>query len=120
MTYSSRRARARIKSRTEARSERLIRTLVAGCGGTAAALELYYFSREPGMIEMMRGIVAMPEETRAALEAFIALARDPKSIAANWTLHGALTLASTETSKTIALARYVVENDGDDPARVLS
>jgi hypothetical protein len=120
MTYSSRRARARLKSRTKAKSEHLIRTLVAGCGGTAEALEFYYLSREPGMIEMMRGIIGMPEETRAALEAFIALARDPKSIEANWTLHGALTLVSPETSKTIALARYVAENDSDDPARMLN
>jgi hypothetical protein len=120
MTYSSRRARAHVKSRFEARSERLIRTLVAGCGGTAEVLEFYYWSREPGMIEMMRGIVAMPEETRAALEAFIALARDPKSIGANWTLHGALTLASPETSKTIALARYAAENDGEDSARMVN
>lgn len=120
MTNSVRRGCARAKANTKARSERLIRTLAAECGSPAEVLELYYWSREPGMIEMMRGIVAMPEAVRAALEAFIALARDPKSIEANMNPHGALTLVSPETSKSIALAKYVAENDGDDPVRTLN
>jgi len=33
---------------------------------------------------------------------------------------GALTLTSPETSKTLALAQYVAENDGEDPARLLN
>ena len=51
---------------------------MAGCGNPAEALELYYWSREPGLIEIIRGIATMPESTRAAIEAFIALARDTK------------------------------------------
>ena len=120
MGYSSSRPRARSKPRRQSRSERLIRMLVAGCGGTASVLELYYWSREPGMIDIMRGIVAMPEETRAAFEAFLALARDPKSIEAAISATGVLTLASPETSKAIALARYVAETEGDDSAMMLN
>ena len=120
MGRSSSRSRARAKPRRESRSERLIRMLVAGCGSPASVLELYYWSREPGMIDVMRGIVAMPEETRAAFEAFLALARDPKSIEASMSPEGVLTLASPETSKTIALARYVAENEGDDGAMMLN
>lgn len=119
MTHSRGRASTRVKPRIKARSRRLIRTLVAGCGSTAAVLELYYWSREPGMIEMMRGVIAMPEQTRAALEAFIALARDPKSIEANLNPAGALTLSSPETSKTLALAQYIAEN-GEDASRMLN
>lgn len=120
MTQSLRRAAARVNPRIEARSERLIRTLVAGCGSPAEVLELYYWSREPGMIEIMRGIVAMPEASRAAFEAFIALARDPKSIEASLNPDGRLTFASPEVPKTIALARYVAENDGDEPVQMLN
>ncbi len=120
MGQASSRSRARIKPRRESRSERVIRMLIAGCGGPASVLELYYWSREPGMIEIMRGIVAMSEETRAAFEAFIALARDPKSIEACMSETGALTLASPETSKALALARYVAEQDGDDGAVTLN
>ena len=120
MGYSSSRAQARIKPRKESRSERLIRMLVAGCGSPASVLELYYWSREPGMIDIMRGIVAMPEEARAALEAFLALARDPKSIEAGISPSGVLTLAAPETSKAIALASYLAENDSDDGAVMLN
>ena len=120
MTPSSRRVRTRLTSRAKIRSERVIRMLVAGCGSPAEVLELYYWSREPGMIEIVRGVVAMPEETRAALEAFIALAREPKSIEATMNPHGTLTLASPEASKTIALAQYVAENDSDEAPRMLN
>jgi hypothetical protein len=120
MTHSSRRATARVNPRIQARSERLIRTLVAGGGSPAKVLELCYWSREPGMIEIMRGIAAMREESRAALEAFIALARNPKSIAASLDPDGTLTLVSPEVPKSIALARYVSENGGDEPLQKLN
>jgi hypothetical protein len=113
MTHSRRREPAGVSPRIEARSRRLIRALVDGCGSPAAVLELYYWSREPGMIEMMRGIIAMPEDTRAALEAFLALALDPKSIEATLKADGVLTLAAPGTSKTLALAQYVAENEGE-------
>lgn len=72
------------------------------------------------MIEIMRGIMAMPEGARAALEAFIALARDPKSIEATMHPQGSLTLSSLETSSTIALATYVAENCDDDAQPILN
>jgi hypothetical protein len=98
-----------------AATERLIRTLVAGCSSPAEALELYYWSREPGLIEVVRGIVTMPEDTRAAIEAFIALARDAKSIKAVLDARGVLTLASVEAARTVALAQYAAEEDEDAP-----
>jgi hypothetical protein len=120
MTRSSLRAGVRGKRRIHRRSERMIRILVADCGSPAAVMELYYWSREPGMIEIMRGIVAMAEETRAALEAFIAMARDPKAIGASLNPDGVLTFASADVSQTIALARYVADNDSEDSARMFN
>ena len=117
MARLSRRARARVQPRREANSERLIRMLVSACGSAAGLLELYYWSREPGMIDIVRGIAAMPEQTRAVCEAFIALAGDPRSIEATLDARGVLTLASPGVSKTIALAAYVAENDSEDSAR---
>lgn len=72
------------------------------------------------MLDIVRGIAAMPEQTRAAFEAFIALAGDPKSIEAALDRRGALTLASPEASKTIALATYAAENESEDSARMLN
>jgi hypothetical protein len=90
--------------------------LAAACGSPAGLLELYYWSREPGMIDIVRALAAMPEPTRAACEAFIALAGDPRQIEATLDPRGGLTLASPEVSKTIALAAYAAANESDEPA----
>ncbi len=105
-------------SRQQAAIERLIRAIVGGCATPAEALELYYWSREPGLIEIIRGIAAMPEETRASLEAFLALARGGKEVTGNLNRLGVLTLTSAEATKTVALAQYATE--GDDAPRVLN
>jgi len=112
---SARSRRSNTRSSHDPATERLIRTLVEGCGSPAEALELYYWSREPGLIEVIRGIATMPENTRAAIEAFVALARDTRSITAELDSRGVLTLASAEAARTVALARYAVEDDEDAP-----
>jgi hypothetical protein len=109
------RKRSNVRLSSDPATEHLIRTLVAGCGSPAQALELYYWSREPGLIEVIRGIATMPEETRAAIEAFIALARDTRSVKAELNSRGVLTLASAEAARTVALAQYAAEEDEDAP-----
>jgi len=101
-------------------NERLIRTLAACCSRPAELLELYYWCKEPGLIDVVRGIATMPEETRAALEAFIALAREAKSISADLDQRGVLTLSSAEAARTVALAQYAAEDDADDLPRLLN
>jgi hypothetical protein len=61
---------------------RLLRTLAACDGDPADLLELYYWSKEPGFTQLIRAIATMPEHTRAALETFIPLARDSRSVSA--------------------------------------
>jgi hypothetical protein len=100
-----------VKSTRKTANERLVQTLVAGCGSPAQALELYYWSREPGLVEIIRGIAMMPEETRAAIEAFIALARDTKSVMAKLDHGGVLRLASVEAARTVALAQGAAADD---------
>jgi hypothetical protein len=112
---NARRKRSNVRSSKDPATERLIRTLVAGCNSPAEALELYYWSREPGLIEVIRAIATMQEDTRAAIEAFIALARDAKSIKAELDARGVLTLASAEAARTVALAQYAAEEDEDAP-----
>jgi hypothetical protein len=109
------RKRSNVRLSNDPATEHLIRTLVAGCGSPAQALELYYWSREPGLIEVIRGIATMPEETRAAIEAFIALARDTRSVKAELNSRGVLTLASAEAARRVALAQYAAEEDEDAP-----
>src|SRR6187431_1638462 len=117
---SARSRRSNTRSSHDPATERLIRTLVEGCGSPAEALELLYWSREPGLIEIIRGIATMPEGARAALEAFIALARDAKTVSATLDPRGLLTLASSEVTRTLALAEHAAENDVEGAPRLLN
>jgi hypothetical protein len=93
-------------------AEHLIQILAASTS-PAEMLELYYWSKEPGLAEVIRHIAAMPEGTRAAIEAFIALARDAKSVSADLDACGVLTLRSGEAARAIALAHYAAAEDDD-------
>jgi hypothetical protein len=109
------------KSRSRnAASDKLVRTLLAACDDPAVALELLYWSREPGLVQVIRAVAAMPEETRASLEAFVGLARDMRTVSAMLGQTGDLTLHSREVMKTVALAEYVAETETDDAPRLLN
>ena len=117
MDHTRRRTAARPKRRSA--HDLLMRTLVAGCE-PAEALEIYYWSKEPGLIEIMRAIAMMPEEARAAIEAFAALAHDQTTVNARLDVRGVLTLASVQVAKTVALAQYAAANDSDDAPNLLN
>jgi hypothetical protein len=91
-----------------------MRTLVAGCEKPADALEIYYWSKEPGLVDIIRAIAMMPEEARAAIEAFAALAHDQATVRACLDPRGVLTLASVQAARSVALAQYAAAIDIDD------
>lgn len=105
--------------RRAAAADRITRAIAAGFDNPAEAIELLYWSREPGLIDIIRAIAAMPDDTRAAVEAFLALARNAKSVSATLDQRGLLTLASSEVSRTLALAAHAAEND-EGPPRLLN
>jgi hypothetical protein len=115
-----RKSRKKTRAAKESPVERLIRTLAACCINPASLLELYYWSREPGLVEIVRGMATMPEEARSVIEAFVALARDMKSVSADIDGRGVLTLTSLEAARTVALAQYLAEDTQDDLPRVLN
>jgi len=90
---------------------RIIRSMLAECGDSARLLELFYFSREPDVLEIMRAIAALPEEARAALDAFLAVSHDPEAITAKWDGAGRLTLSSPQVGQTMAIINFCAEND---------
>jgi hypothetical protein len=118
MNAARRHRRADVRSAKRQATERLITTLAAGCDCPAKLLELYYWSKEPGLLEVIRGIAAMREDVRAAIEAFIALAGDAQSTSADLDGRGVLTLASAQAARTAALARYLAANDADELSRM--
>jgi hypothetical protein len=102
------------KSYERARA-RLLRALAACDGNPADMLELYYWSKEPGFTQLIRAIATMPEHTRAALETFIALAPDSKSVTADLDRRGVLTFCSAEAARSVALAVCVADDAEDRP-----
>jgi hypothetical protein len=90
--------------------------MLAECEDPSRLLELYYFSREPDVLDIMRAVAAMPEEARASLEAFLAMSHEPTSITAKWDAAGRLTLASPQVGQAAAIISYCAENDdGEKP-----
>jgi hypothetical protein len=114
MSYRAAASHKKTKAYGRARA-RLLRTLAACDGNPADMLELYYWSREPGFTKLIRAIGMMPECTRAALETFIALARDSKSVTAALDPCGVLTFCSAEASRSAALAMHAVNETEDRP-----
>lgn len=49
----------------------LIKTLVNGGNDTSRLLELYYWTREPGIVELIRAYLDMPERTQRSLSTFL-------------------------------------------------
>jgi len=114
-----RRRRTAAKARRKTAHDVLMRAL-AGCDKPAEALEIYYWSREPGFLEIIRAIAMMPEATRSVIEAFSALAHDQATVTAHLDSRGVLTLASEQAAKTVALAQYAAANDTDDVPHLLN
>ena len=96
----------------------LINRLASSCENPAHVLELLYWSQEPELAEMMRSIVAMPDETKRALHAFFRLAEgDLKSMSVAVNAEGDLTLSSSFVTDLLAMVETGVT---EKPARSLN
>jgi hypothetical protein len=116
MIRANLRPRPTRQANSQSRSTEILETLVAGGCEPALIVEMYYWTREPGMLDLIRAIAALPDEARSALEAFFAMSHDPAAIAAKWDTVGRLTLASPQVGQTMALMQYCAENeDGEKP-----
>lgn len=113
----AKRSRKKPQSKTERSTESLIRSLLDNRITETRVRELFYWSQEPGLLEVIRGIVTMEEKARGALETFIALTSEPKSIVAMLDASGVLRLSSAEVARTAALAHGAAE---DESPRVLN
>jgi hypothetical protein len=78
--------------------------------GLARFMELYYWSQEPGLLEIIRAVSAMPESAREALESFVAMGGDPGSVVASWTPGGRLSLEARGVGETLAVIKYLMED----------
>lgn len=71
----------------------IVRSLVTDCADPVEILELYYWSREPALTELIRAFIALSEPTRRELEQFFLATQDPQAVSAT-RQSGAITLAA--------------------------
>jgi hypothetical protein len=71
----------------------IILTLLDG-NDRARMVELHYWSQEPQLLDIMRVVVGLSEETRETLHKFLTRASDPQEIAGTADQPGRLTLSA--------------------------
>jgi hypothetical protein len=76
----------------------LVQNLIAQAGGVERLVECYYWSQEPGLVELIRAFLAMPAEVQTALRAFFAAAVARSSVTASVDTDGALILRAPEAA----------------------
>lgn len=106
------RARAIVKGENEADLREVVRSLIVQAGAAERVLECYYWTEEPGVLECLRAVVAMPPQARAAFMTFLAAAENPKSISAAVDGSGALQLFSPDAVKTMVTFFSEERSDG--------
>lgn len=85
----------------------VLKQVVEECQNPARLLELYYWSAEPDLAEVMRHYVGLSPEVRAVLFAFLVLVKgDPRAATVRITANGEMTFSSPAVAE---LARMVVE-----------
>jgi hypothetical protein len=70
----------------------VIQTLASGGADPSRLLELYYWTREPGIVELIRAYLSMPAAAQRSLGDFLLNAK-PRSIAAEVDSEGRLLLS---------------------------
>jgi len=77
----------------------VIKTIIDGGTDTSRLLELYYWTREPGIIELIRAYLDLPERTQRSLSTYLLNGR-PKSIVSSFDPQGRLILARSSAAET--------------------
>jgi hypothetical protein len=85
--------------------EALVELIIRQLDSPARVMELYYWSREPQLLDIIRSVIAMPEQTREKLEAFLSMAGDPETITAALDNSGRLSLTSSHVTDALDLMR---------------
>ena len=71
-------------------------------------MEIYYWSQEPGLSNVIRAYMSLPKRTRSVLGAFWRMAENPRLVSATIDERGRLALFSPEIVDTLAVVRKAV------------
>jgi hypothetical protein len=91
--------------RPQPKMQEVMDQIAAKCD-RARLMELYYWCREPGLLEITRAVASMPDAAREPLESFFALGGDPQSIVATWEPGGRLSLVSNNLGEALEVVGY--------------
>jgi hypothetical protein len=84
-----------------------IRSIIVECGNPARVLELYHWSLQPGFGDAVRALALLSGEKRAAIQSFLAMARDTGRIDVVMRDSGELRFSSPEVAVTLKALRTV-------------
>jgi hypothetical protein len=93
--------------RGETRMPEVVSHIVSRCDH-ARLMELYYWTQEPGLLEIIRAIAGMSESGREALESFFRLGGDPRTVTATWETDGRLVLESDNLGRALEVVTYLM------------
>jgi hypothetical protein len=96
-------------------ARKLVRQLVETIDDPARAIELYYWSREDDLCQIMRGVIAMRPQTRAALRGFLAMSRKPEEIQATFDELGRMIFSSDEVTDMLQTSKPGAKRHGQGP-----
>ena len=101
---TSRPARPRVPRPDDHDLTDLLQKVVKRCDDPARLFELYYWSQEPELAEVMRQFIAMPDEARSALGAFFSMAKGHvESVTVAVSPAGEVTLSSPVVSELMGM-----------------
>jgi hypothetical protein len=81
-------------------------------------IELYYWSRKPGVLGLIRAFVSTTDASRDSIRAFMSLTPDPRSIVAKLDRNGCLSMTAASVAQVFAMADYMAAGaDGAEPPR---
>jgi len=99
-------AKSRVASPSaQAELFRVLHELVDGCTDPGRFIELFYWSQEPALAEIMRAFVVLPDEAKSTLHAFLHLAEEnPQSVVVTINTGGSVTLSSPDMTSLRSVA----------------
>jgi hypothetical protein len=90
----------------ETELEHILNSIVVTCGDPARVLELFYWSQEPEVLEIIRSLMSFSKQSRELLCSFLTSVADPRSISVEIGLPGQLTLVSPEIAEAMLAMPY--------------
>jgi hypothetical protein len=91
----------------------VLKRIVEECPSPARLIELYYWSAEHELAEVMRQYIALSPEVRAALHGFLMLVKDePRSVTVQIGENGEMTFSAPAA---VELAKKIANPDAPPP-----